>query len=226
VSKNRRDVPASIDTLLEKGLSARPRSRHGSAAEFGTALDEALGARPKPIVVPDPPFPPPVPPPEPDKEKKPWFQYQGMLAGLSKRTKLILGGVGVVFVLGAIGNMMETGGGGDPPDFPPADTLIPEPPPERPDAFAAGYWIDSYNNRFNVTHDGTQFTAVGNVAGFGEIRLSGTLTRAGAQFTLRTQAGAVLQGRGEIYEDGAGLPHMRYSLADGSTGDFKINHVN
>ncbi len=226
VSKSRRDIPRAIDDLLEKGLSARPRSRYATAADFEAALDAASGLRPTPIV-PDPPFPPdpgPLPPP-PEPDRKPWYQYQGLLAGSSKRTKLVVGGVAVFIALGAIGNMMSGGDGGVIDDtFTPPDTMT-SPPPPPPDFNAAGFWIDSYGNRFTVTHVGTQFTATANIQGYGVVTLSGTLTSAGARFTLRTQAGAVMQGTGEVYPDGGGLPHLRYSLADGSSGDFKINHV-
>ena len=73
VSKNRRDVPPSIDALLEKGLSARPRSRQSSATEFAKELEVALGGRPQPVIIPDPgPKPDPGPrPPQPEKE--PWY---------------------------------------------------------------------------------------------------------------------------------------------------------
>ena len=224
VSKNRRDVPPSIDALLEKGLSARPRSRQSSATEFAKELEVALGGRPQPVIIPDPgPKPDPGPrPPQPEKE--PWYKYQGMLAGASKRTKMILGGVGVLLVLGAIGNMMDQPVD-LPPEFPP-DTTGQTPPPPPPEFNAAGYWMDGFGNRFNVTHDGTNFTATSTIPGFGVVTLTGTLTTAGAQFTLRTQAGLVMRGTGEVYPDGGGLPHLRYSLADGTTGDFKINHVN
>ncbi|CAG0951348.1 partial Serine/threonine-protein kinase PrkC, partial [Anaerolineae bacterium] len=43
VSKSRRDIPRAIDDLLEKGLSARPRSRYATAADFEAALDAASG---------------------------------------------------------------------------------------------------------------------------------------------------------------------------------------
>lgn len=225
VSKNRRDIPRAVDDLLEKGLSARPKSRFATAAEFEKALDAATGSvRPTPVPDPLPPQPPPPPPePEPEKDRKPWYQYQGLLGGASKKTKMIVGGVVVFAALGVIGNMM--GGGGEIPfdDVTIMDTATPPPPP--PQFNAAGFWVDSYGNRFNVTHDGTQFTASANIPGYGVVTLAGTLTSAGARFTLRTQAGAVMQGTGEVYPDGGGLPHLRYTLADGSSGDFKINHV-
>jgi serine/threonine protein kinase len=68
VSKSRPEIPAPIDALIEKALSARPRSRYASAAEFEAALDAALasGARPSPPpIVPDLPPPSPVTPPSP-----------------------------------------------------------------------------------------------------------------------------------------------------------------
>ena len=219
VSKNRRDVPRAVDDVIEKGLSARPRSRYQSAAEYLAALDAAVGgARPGPIIVPDPT---PVPPPPPPPDRKPWYQYQGLLAGSSRKTKMWVGGIALFVIIGIIGNMSENASGGI--DDVQNEDVTPPPPPVFN---AAGFWVDAYGNRFEVTHDGTNFTATGNVRGYGLVSLSGTLTLAGARFTLRTQAGAVLQGTGEVYRDGGGLPHMRYTLVDGSAGDFKINHYN
>ncbi len=77
VSKYRKDVPAAIDELIEKGLSVRPRSRYQSAAEYAEALDRAIHAPqvplvpqapvvpPVPVVPPSPPPPPPPPTPTP-----------------------------------------------------------------------------------------------------------------------------------------------------------------
>jgi serine/threonine protein kinase len=64
VSKNRPEVPKTIDHLLEKGLSVRPRSRHASAADFGKALDAAMyELQPMPSPTPRPPLPTPEPQP-------------------------------------------------------------------------------------------------------------------------------------------------------------------
>jgi serine/threonine protein kinase len=98
VGKSRRDVPASIDAFIEKGLSARPRSRFQSVAEYRDALDRALAVAPptpKPVVVPDPPTPLPPPPPQPPPPQPPagpwaslpaktrrWITIGGALIGL------------------------------------------------------------------------------------------------------------------------------------------------
>ncbi len=225
VSKSRRDVPPSIDAIIEKGLSARPRSRFSSAAEYDEALDAALGkARPQPLVEPDPPRPEPLPSPVPSPDRKSWLQYQGILAGASRRTKIIVYGVVAFVVLGVIGNMMKpTGNGG----------FVPPPPPEpevdtntipTSQFNASGYWIDGFGNRFNVTHDGTNFTATSTIPGYGIVTLAGTLNMAGASFTLRTQSGVVMQGSGTVHMDNIGMPHLSYTLADGTQGEFKINH--
>lgn len=79
VSKSRPEIPAAVDALIEKGLSARPRSRYASAAEFQQALEAAVTADDQPVSVPVPP-PPPVPqppaplpappPPAPDDDRR------------------------------------------------------------------------------------------------------------------------------------------------------------
>jgi serine/threonine protein kinase len=242
VSKHRRDVPKSVDDLLEKGLSARPRSRYSSAAEFAAALDTAVaGVAPQPDVLPDPEPPPPPPPPPPDKEIKPLSLKKEKSAGKSRTTKVLAWGTAVFVGLAVIGSLMEPDI--DPPFPPPDDNTFPDqpevfyppddvkPPPEdtyvepAPAFNAAGFWIDGYNNRFEVTHDGYQFVAAGVVPVYGYVQFSGTLTEAGASFTVSSQAG-VYSGTGTIWYDNEGYAHLRWTLQDGygTQGDFHINH--
>jgi serine/threonine protein kinase len=83
ISKRRPEVPKAIDEQIEKGLSARPRSRHASVLEFEQALDAALKpaappapVKPEPLPAPPSPLPPqnidPRPePPLPQPQPKP-----------------------------------------------------------------------------------------------------------------------------------------------------------
>jgi serine/threonine protein kinase len=141
VSKEREDLPPGIDTVIEKGLSSRPRNRYQNAQEYFRALHEMrTGPAPRPAPVPQPqpvqpvqPFPPPTPP------KK------------SSIKKWILIGVTVFFVLWLIGALTKIGtnnGGGSNSDggnnnngggknIPP-----PPPPPPPPDANFSGAWYD------------------------------------------------------------------------------------
>lgn len=235
VSKNRRDIPPAVDAIIEKGLSARPKSRFASAAEYEAALVALSGTKPPPIIVPDPPRPDPVPVPPPDPDPKPWLQ--GLGAGMSKRTRAIVAGVGVVAALGVIGNMVDT----EPPGCDPSvEVCEPDPPPpcdpsttkcdDEPDPPPApnyaGYWIDFLGNRYDVTHEGSNISGRANTPA-GWISFSGTLVNGIANFTVRGQYLAyVLTGQGRIYLDQAGLPHLSYTLSDGTVADFKINHVN
>ena len=75
LSKEREDLPAGIDALIDKGLSSRPRSRYQNAQEYLKAIGEILIAS---SPAPQPPQPPvkPVPPVHPlhraRKIKKRW----------------------------------------------------------------------------------------------------------------------------------------------------------
>ncbi len=76
-----------------------------------------------------------------------------------------------------------------------------------------------------MQHDGVNFIADGFVVGYGIVNMTGTLTITGAQFIMRTGGGVVIGGSGSLYMCGVGMPHLSYMLADGTRGDFRINHV-
>jgi len=66
-SRERRDLPAGIDAIVETGLAGRPRSRYQTAQEYIQAL-ESVGRVTVAAGPPPPPTrkePPPPPPPEP-----------------------------------------------------------------------------------------------------------------------------------------------------------------
>jgi hypothetical protein len=129
VSRNRPDVPKTIDDVIEKGLSVRPRSRHASAADFAKALDDALNPReplpppplptpePQPLrpepprpqpIEPQPPRPePPPPPPQPPPQPPP--ARGGVWANLSPKGKMWVYGIAAFVVIGIIGNMLDEG---------------------------------------------------------------------------------------------------------------------
>jgi serine/threonine protein kinase len=231
VSKSRPDVPKAIDDVLEKGLSARSRSRFATAKEFDVALDAAMGVRrpaptpPPPVRPPQPPPPPPPPPPEKPVARD-WREY---FAGTKGK---VLGVIGALMILGAIaqnwpGSGPGPGPGPGPEPVPvPKPTPTPNPPTPTPQVFnASGFWVDPNGNRFTVQHDGTNFSASGFVPGYGTVTIQGTLTVQAAQFVMRTGTGIVMNGGGAPYICNAGMPHLRYQLADGTIGDFKINHV-
>jgi hypothetical protein len=85
--------------------------------------------------------------------------------------------------------------------------------------------MDPRGNRFTVQHDGLNFRAAGSVPGYGAVTMEGTLTTAHASFVMRTGTGIVMNAEGAPYICNAGMPHLRYQLADGTVGDFKINHA-
>lgn len=127
VSRNRPDVPPAIDALIEKGLSARPRSRYPSVQAFESALDAAMGqarpepgpapVRPEPVRPEPPPPPPPPPPPEPPPGPQPSNLWGGLLGGqlasMSTKSKVWLGIGATVVVLAIIGGFGDTDRDGD-----------------------------------------------------------------------------------------------------------------
>ncbi len=221
VGKSRPGIPKAIDDLIEKGLAARPRSRFSTADELDDAIDAAMGQAPPKVQVTDP------------IRQAGWRGF----GSLSRRAKLVIAGVAAFIVIGVIGNMIGERGldGPNPQPNPNPQPLPPDPnpppnpnppPPPPPAAFnAGGYWLDPNGNRFAVQHDGLNFVANGFVVGYGTVNMSGNLTIAGAQFVLRTSGGIVMAGNGRLYMCAAGMPHLAYALADGTTGDFRINHV-
>ena len=137
----------------------------------------------------------------------------------------ILAAVGVVVLLVVIGAIVASLGTGPTPGPTPGPTQGPGPGPTSEVFNASGFWMDPNGNRFTVQHDGSNFSASGFVPGYGIVTIQGTLTTAAARFVMRTGSGIVISGGGAPYICNAGMPHLRYQLADGTVGDFKINHV-
>ncbi len=237
VSTSRRDVPKAMDAFLEKGLAGRPKSRFQSVAEYSAGLSSALGGgtpvrpliddpQPSPAPVPQPP-PAPVPPPT----RKPWWQYQGLFAGTSRKTKIWVNVVAVLIIIGVIGALVDNGerpGLPLPPDVLPDSSTFPLQPQSPATPSVAGYWVDGYGNRFNASQNGAQFNATGFVPGIGQVSVRGTLTaQIGETITITiVTSNYTLPGTAQLYLDNVGMYHMKYQLADGSNGDFHINHSN
>lgn len=239
VSAGRRDVPQAVDALLEKGLSARPRSRYQSAEEYSSALDAAVGKSGQKSLV--------------DQidishqieslsarvgDLKSWSNKKGMWGSASKKTKIWISAAAAVILLAWIGSMADQGGSpggganqsdnGFVQDNSPSgmqDGDQDNNPVSAP-FNASGYWMDNYGNRFNVTHDGQRFTATGMIAGYGMATINGSLSQAGSQFTLQIPGAGQVNGTGQVWVDNAGYYHLRYALSDGTVGDFHINHSN
>jgi serine/threonine protein kinase len=94
LSKEREDLPSGIDSVIDKGLSSRPRSRYQNAQEYLTAIGE-IRVEPLPVPEPESPQPPvplvqpvppvpPIPVPQPRKRiQKRWIVIgAAMLLGL------------------------------------------------------------------------------------------------------------------------------------------------
>jgi serine/threonine protein kinase len=79
LSTQRKDLPAGIDAVIDKGLSNYPRSRYQNAQEYLRALHEIRNTpqpspEPKPVVPPVKPVPPVQPAPAPRaRSKKRWI---------------------------------------------------------------------------------------------------------------------------------------------------------
>ena len=217
VGKSRPGIPKGIDDLIEKGLAARPRSRFATAGALYESLDAAMGQAREPV----------------SDTPRPQTLGRGFFP-LTDRAKLWIAGVAAFVLIGIIGSLIgdrEPGTKSQPPPPPPngqqqqQGPVSPPPPPPQTPFNAGGYWLDPNGNRFTVQHDGVNFVADGFVVGYGPVNVTGTLTITGAQFIMRTGGGVVMGGTGSLYRCGVGMPHLSYMLADGTRGDFRINHV-
>ncbi len=156
-SKERRDLPAGIDAVIETGLANRPRSRYQSAEEYLKALD-AIGTVPviEKVEVPEPPPPPPPPPPEPPEGRWSWLKAKSPIwelwNRLSRRQRWIWGTIGVLVTIAVVAQYMpkprreqensvvKAGSGAvqpppgekGNPETKPIEELKPQPPPEQP----------------------------------------------------------------------------------------------
>jgi len=211
VSTSRSDVPKTIDALLEKGLSARPRSRFASAADFGAAIETAVGrARPEPVT-PDPPprpVPPPpplpVPPPPPPLPGPPGPSVvQGYFSNMSARTKLLLGiGIAVLAVMVWMADTTESDPGTD-AEF----GQSPGPGPEvggQPAGFnMSGSWLNDSGDRLQFRQQGASVEANGTVTGWGPVVIQGTFDGAILRYVVYSAATrqALAEGAGQLQAD-------------------------
>jgi serine/threonine protein kinase len=134
LSKEREDLPAGIDAVIDKGLSSRPRSRYQSSQEYLKAISE-IQVEPLPLPAPQPPQPPVPPMPQPQPRSR-----------IKKRWIVI--GVVVLFGLWLIGTFVNEN---NPPSSilqpvlpPPTPTPQPPPPPLITESYAniQGTWYD------------------------------------------------------------------------------------
>jgi len=137
LSKERTDLPAGIDALIEKGLSSRPRSRYQSAREYLQAISE-IRAAPRPSPPPQPPRPVPIP--HPVHPVKPVVPVKPR----GKAMMWIIIGVAAFIILGIIGNLIDKtnrpSSSQEPVVTPPPTSEpITEPAPPPPPVVKPGY---------------------------------------------------------------------------------------
>ena len=228
ISRRRREVPAELDALIERGLSVYQRSRPASAAEFSTALDAALaGAPPTPGPrVPDPEPPPPPPPPAGEsflaKARRQWSE----LTMVQKAGTVTLG---VVMAIAANWQSDPPGPVDPPPPCNPAIEVRQETEDPPANTFAAGSWRDDAGNRFNAQHDGTNVRADGVIAGVGPVVITGTVTRAsGASLVVTTAAGQPMYGgTGPVVPGNGGLDiNLTFVYPNGMPAGQTTVHMN
>lgn len=248
VSDLRPEIPKAIDGVILKGLTALPKGRYASAAEYSAALDAVLqSAAPRPVPGPEPrpplvPDPPPQPPPPPVTGN--WWSRLS-IAGKA-------GVVGSVLVVAAIVDAVNpdgdphrdqnvvvpgpvepgpnTGGNDGPPDPTPTPTPTPAPaPPPAGPLLQSGYWSDDFGNRFDVQSDGTSFAATGAIPNLGPVAIRGRATAQGAGFSIynAVNGAELLRGEGMVRAD---RRHLDYVLraANGATqrpATLHFNHV-
>jgi serine/threonine protein kinase len=250
VGKNRPGIPKAIDDLIEKGLAARPRSRFAAADQFDRAIDAAMGWQPQRVV----PEPKPQPPGgkglfplskrakiilgvvaavvvigvivsiiDPSWSDTSYLERQRLQQLQDEQQRLQQQQDEQQRLQQQEAERRrqqqieeERQRKSQPPPPPPP---LPPPPP------VAGFWLDANGNRFVVQQNGVNFVASGFALPWGNVVITGAFTSpTTTQFTVSTNVGGST-GTGGMYLCGAQALHMRITLNDGSTGDFRINHV-
>ncbi|HVY88017.1 MAG TPA: serine/threonine-protein kinase [Hyphomonadaceae bacterium] len=239
-SQSRLESPVGIDLLIERGLSNNPRNRPQTAAEFLSALDEAVKAAPKPDVKPAPAPQPAQPQPVVADIKGPALPPSPKPRMSPAMRRIISIGVGAIGLAAVIGGIMEmTGGdkggshkeasnddhggplnngGGRVQPAPTPTPLPPSPPPPPPPkpaginyAAMSGYWTDDFSNTIQV-----RVSRSGQVQGqvsSGPMLgylLAGQFNGPNFQFQIGTQFGAV-GGSVGMFDGGC---HIRYATTD------------
>ncbi|MBK9241752.1 MAG: serine/threonine protein kinase [Acidobacteria bacterium] len=231
VSTSRRDVPKAIDELLEKGLSARPRNRFASAAEFDGAIGAAVkGVRPTPVM-PDPPplpVPPPAPPGPPPTPPGPNV-WQAYFTNMPARTKMWLGiGIAVLAVMAWMSDRPEEDLSG--PEF---NAVQPVDPNQgrgvQPASFnMSGVWLNDGGDRLDFRQDGTNVEGTGLVTGMGPVVIKGTFDGAVLRYVVYSTMNrqAIAEGGGQLQPDRRhiNLDQMTYGFGR-SAGQLHFDHL-
>ena len=222
-SGGRTDVPPGIDALIEQGLSNRPQARPQSAADYRSALVDAVNMNWRPSVPPrrvsdDNRL---VVPPG-DREARSWLRWGGMAAA------------GVV-VIGAGLSLVDwaAGTGPEPGWDEPAIWDEPDPQPRPAPAPASlsrlsGSWNDgTMSYRIRISDDGS-FSGNGTAPTGENMQISGRLPRQGVgQYSVTsTWSGATTSGT--ISWDGG--CHVSFQYPNAFTGQpvggqFHIDHA-
>ncbi len=202
-SKERNDLPAGVDAVIETGLANRPRSRYQKAVDYISALDGiGTGVVPKPgeprddgAVVPAPPHPVAVSPLTWLTRLPGWVLWRR----LSRTQRFLVGGATVIALIAVI-----------------ALSLQQEP------ANLAGRWADEitgtgvavafvdFAQQQNVV-SGTVYDTSGNQAA----TFRGNVRGRSLEYTYLANNGATGSGRGQVTEDGA---HLDVEVRDNATG--------
>jgi tRNA A-37 threonylcarbamoyl transferase component Bud32 len=244
-SRERKDLPPGIDTIVETGLASRPRSRYQSAEEYIKALD-AVGQVPVPVGPPhvDPPTPVPVPAPA-----SKWWQAVSpawaLWARLTKKQKYLVGAVGLIAVISfAAYSADEYGGGGYVP--PGGNTSggsasgasvaggseastqgaakdpVNPPPPPPVDMNIVGRWSDEVTGTryavgyLDIYQQGSVVTAaIYNTNGIQIGTFAGRVQGIGLSYDYVAINGATGSGHGRMTSDGN---HLDIQVRDNLTG--------
>lgn len=204
-SGGRSDVPKTIDTLIERGLSNRPANRPQTAKEYRKQLVDAVNVGP-------------VYTPENKPERQPETGgTAGPLKWIGIASAAFFSLIFLIVIVGAMGGGDEgdlvVGGGG---------SVI----SASPYADLSGTWDDGGGNIYNVSVAANgAFSGTGQSSyGYG-LQISGKLNGTSGDFTL-TAPSAGLSYQGQMQWDrGCHISYQTYDMAGAFAGQGQI-HVN
>lgn len=194
-SKERGDVPAGVDGIIEKGLTSRPLSRYQSVAEFRAALDEAdrpRGSNQKIFPLKDIPL----------VEN---LEKNGVsLFGKGRMSRRMWLGIGAgVIVVGLM-------------------SLVEEPPPQD---IAGTWYVEVQGMGFAgasvvIRQSGSRFDGeIFDMAGGFLGTLSGAISGSRVTYSYSDMNGFTGSGEGELRTDGS---HMDVRVGNSATGNTEV----
>ncbi len=218
-SKERDDVPAGVDGVIEKGLASRPRSRFQSAAEYQTALDEAERHRgvASPKTVP--------PPQEASLRAQALVGKAASSLGSFKLSRRAWVGVGLAAIVIGIAALLDEDAAVQSTVQPLSQAAAPPATPAAAENVAGTWYVEVQGSGFanaslmirqsGNNFDGELFDMTGNVIG----ALSGMIRGPMLNYRFSDMRGGSGSGEGQLRAD---REHIDVRVSDGATGAMQL----